>query len=306
MLSIGILTHNSPLTLKNTLLSYKHYGLINYSDDIFCVIQPSNNTPNEINICDYFCIKYYVENQNTWMQGGISRVFKESKYNNILFTENDFRIHTNKNIKEILNSSIKWLDNNVVDLIRVRDLKNPGHPLQLPNSLYEDIINNSLSKIDKYSNNIHYWTHYVDNPEILLPNFIKKINDEPKLLLMSSKHCGYTNNCFITTKKFFYDNLDKYATHDNPHFEPLVDKFWDKNDFKIGITDGFLTHIRIDGHNGCWCCHIKNGGTSEESKCQCCNGLYEYNLDFIIDENNNDISKYNNGIDKINEIRKKI
>jgi hypothetical protein len=304
MISIGILTHNSPLTLKNTLMSYKHYGLLNYSDDIFCVIQPSEKSNDEINICDNFNIRYYLENTNSWMQGGISRVFKEAKNEYVLFTENDFRIHTKKNFKKILDSSIKWLKEGVVDLIRVRDLKNPGHPLQLPRPLYDDIINGSFNNLSQYITNIHYWTHYLKEPEKLLPSFISKFNNDPNLLIMSSKNCGYTNNCFITTKKFFYDNLHVYAIMDNPHFEPLVDTIWHTNDFKIGITDGFLTHVRVDGHNGCWCCHYNNGGNSENSNCQCCEGLYEDDLNFTIDENNNDISKYNSGVEKINRLKK--
>jgi hypothetical protein len=304
MISIGILTHNSPLTLKNTLLSYKHYGLLYYTDDIFCVIQPSDRMNEEIEICKYFNLRYFTETTNTWMQGGISRVFKESKYEIVLFTENDFRVHTNINHKEILDSSVKWLNDGVVDLIRVRNLKKPGHPLQLPQLLYEDVINNKFDNLNNYITNIHYWTHYLDEPEKFLPNYVSKISESPKLLLMSSKHCGYTNNCYITTKNFFYDNLSGFATVENPHFEPLVDKIWHLNDFKIGITDGFMTHVRLDGHKDCWCCHINYGGVSENSNCQCCDGPYEENLEFVINENNEDISKYNTGLEKINKLKK--
>lgn len=304
MISIGILTHNSPLTLTNTLESYKYYGLLDLSDDIFCVIQPSIKSQEEISICEKFKIKYFLEDTNTWMQGGISRVFKESKYENVLFTENDFRLHTKKNLKKILKSSIKWLENKTVDLIRVRSLKNPGHPLQLPKPLYEDIVGGSLSRINNYITNIHYWCHYLDNPEKHLSEYITKISDNPKLYIMSSKNCGYTNNCFITTKTFFYKNLFQYANINNPHFEPLVDQMWHLNEFKIGITDGVLTHVRMDGHNGCWCCPTNYGGTSDQTKCQCCEGSYESDLSFSIDNNGYDTSKYLNGVDKINKIIK--
>lgn len=306
MLSIGILSHNSPITLKNTLSSYKHFGLLNFTDDIFCVLQPSEKVNEEIHVCDNFGVKYFLENTNTWMQGGIRRVFNESKYEIVLFTENDFRIHTNINIENILISSVNWLRNSVVDLIRIRNLKNPGHPLQLPLSLYNDIVDGSFNRINEYTTNIHYWTHYLENPEKILSNYIKKINDNPKLFLMSSKHCGYTNNCYITTKNFFYDNLSSYATAENPHFEPSVDKIWHQNDFKIGITDGFLTHVRMDGHNNCWCCHTNCGGTSNQTKCQCCYGNYIDDLSFKIDENGIDISKYLNGVDKLKKMHNDI
>ena len=41
-LTIGILSYNSPKTLYNTLQSYKYSGLLEYTDDIICVIQPSD------------------------------------------------------------------------------------------------------------------------------------------------------------------------------------------------------------------------------------------------------------------------
>lgn len=28
----------------------------------------------------------------------------------------------------------------------------------------------------------------------------------------------------------------------------------------IGISDGFMTHVRMDGHKNCWCCHEDLGG----------------------------------------------
>lgn len=303
MISIGILTHNSPLTLKNTLMSYKHYGLLEYSDDIFCVIQPSPLRDEEIKICSDFNIKYYSEGSNTFMQGGISRIITESKYDIVLFTENDFRIQTTRNYKEILDSSIKWISNGVVDLIRIRDLKNPGHPIPLPVPLYDDITNNKTNRLGEYMNNIHYFAHYVDDPDIFLPSYFTKYSENPRLLVMSSKYCGYTNNCFITTKKFFDDNLRQYANMDNPNFESGVDKIWHLNDYKIGITDGFLTHIRVDGHQDCACCHSSNGGRNNDG-CQCCEGDFVDNLEFIIDENGNDISNYSSGVDKIMNLRK--
>ena len=304
MISIGILTHNSPVTLMNTLMSYKHYKLMEYSDDIFCVIQPSEKINDEISVCKKYNIKYFIEESNSWMQGGIKRTFKEAKYNIVLFTENDFRIHSEINLNILLDSVVKWLGEEIVDIVRVRNLKNPGHPLQLPKPLYDDIVDGKFLRIKDYPTNIHYWTHYLENPEKILGNYIELISHDPKLLVMSSKHCGYSNNCYITTKNFYYTNLHKYATLENPHFEPLVDKIWHTHNFRIGITEGFLTHVRVDGHQNCWCCHTSLGGESDQTKCQCCDGIYIDDLRFKIDENGKDVSNYLNGVDKLNKIKK--
>ena len=103
MISVGILSYNSPLTLKNTLMSYKHYGLLEYSDDVFCVLQPSSKINEEMSICDIFGIRYYLQESNDMMLGGMKRVFKEAKNEFVLWTENDFRIHTvKKKVKKII------------------------------------------------------------------------------------------------------------------------------------------------------------------------------------------------------------
>ena len=55
-LTIGILSYNSPVTLYNTLLSYKDSGLLDYTNDVICVIQPSGFQNKEVEICKQFNI----------------------------------------------------------------------------------------------------------------------------------------------------------------------------------------------------------------------------------------------------------
>lgn len=286
MISIGILSYNSPITLKNTLLSYKHYGLLDLSDDIFCVIQPSDKVTQEISVCDEFRVKYYVETNNEMMLGGMKRVFKESKYEFVLWTENDFRIHTSKDkVYEIINYSIKLIKDETVDLVRIRSLKLPGHPITTKHKYNNEM--NELSKLD-------YACYYTESPEIKFSEFIKKHSDKPRILIMDSKYCSYTNNCFITTKKFFNNVILKHS-QGNPHIEPDIDKVWSELNMKIGISDGFLTHVRLDGHTNCWCCHKDFGGIDNSPKCSCCVNDYIKNIEFITNKSGEDISQFQTG-----------
>ena len=62
-LKIGILSYNSPITLYNTLLSYKTSGLLDYTDDVIVIIQPSGKNDEERSICENYNIKvrkYYL------------------------------------------------------------------------------------------------------------------------------------------------------------------------------------------------------------------------------------------------------
>lgn len=286
MISVGILSYNSPITLKNTLMSYSHYGLLNFSDDVFCVLQPSGKIDEEINICEEFGIKYFIQDTNNMMLGGMYRVFKESKYECVLWTENDFRIHTNKDeVKKIIEFSEKIIKNKIVDLVKIRSLDIPGHPINIK---YK--YNNEMSDITK----LDYACYYTENPQIKFSNYIKKYNDNPVLYIMNSKNCGYSNNCFITSKKFFNDVIMTHSKG-NPHIEPDIDKIWGDLGLSIGISSGFLTHVRMDGHTNCWCCNTDFGGNSNQPKCECCVSDYISDIGFITDESGNDKSKFMTG-----------
>jgi len=290
MLSIGILTHNSPLTLKNTLESYKVSGLLEFSDDIVCLIQPSKNSESETNLCIEYGIKTINESKNTMMAGGIKRLVENSKYDYFMFLESDFRAIKDKNVvNTILNFGVELIKNNEFDVIRLRNLKNPGHPIHWNLQKREGL---------NYNNNteLYLCTHYLNNPHLHYPDFIELKYKNPLIYKMKSKNCVYTNNPNITSKQFYIKNIFPHITEGN-HLEPEIFNFWEQNDFNIGISSGLFTHVRIDGHEGknCYCCPTIYGGSSDRINCVCCVSPYLPNkfdnsnicdkLDDEIDEN---------------------
>lgn len=119
-LTIGILTYNSPNTLKNTLISYKNNGLLDLTDDIICIIQPSDKVDQEIKICNDFNIKYILETTNTKMAGGINRVWENAKYEHVLFLECDWCLTASSiSTKDIISLGIHYLESNTFDIIRL-------------------------------------------------------------------------------------------------------------------------------------------------------------------------------------------
>ena len=93
MLTIGILTYNSPKTLMSSLLSYKTSGLLDFTDDIIVVIQPSDKKYEEYQICKEFSINKIIMNENnTKMAGAIDIIQTNAKYEYVLFLESDFRV----------------------------------------------------------------------------------------------------------------------------------------------------------------------------------------------------------------------
>lgn len=265
MLSIGILTYNSPITLKNTLESYKVGGLLDYTDDIICLIQPSNKSEQEIQLCKQYNIKYINEQTNTMMAGAIKTLVEQSSYEYFLFLESDFRLCKNKSItKKLLDFGINNLSNNEYDVIRLRNLKNPGHPIHWNLQKQQGINYNENSEL-------YLCTHYLQNPHEEYPQYIEKKHTSPLLYKMKSKNCVYTNNPTITSKSFYVKNIFPYVKYGS-HLEPEIFNFWKNSDFNIGITSGLFTHIRLDGHDNknCYCCERKYGGISDNINCVCC------------------------------------
>jgi hypothetical protein len=267
--SIGILTHRSPVTLFNTFLSYQASGLLECTDDIFCIIQPSDKQDQEVECCNHFQVRAVVEKENGMMAWGIKRVFEEAKYENVLFLESDFRcLRQKETIQNLLSYALQVLETKEADVVRLRSLKKAGHPLQI-----NHFKGNELSSPD-HIRQLYVCTHYLEHPEDSFPDAISVVKRNPLIYRMSSKHCVYTNNPTLVTKEFFTQSILPYIQF-GKHLEPEIDTDWaTKYTHTIYITEGLFTHVRLDGHEGknCWCCPRRYGGTSDISSCICCRG----------------------------------
>jgi hypothetical protein len=124
-----------------------------------------------------------------------------------------------------------------------------------------------------YSDNteLYLCTHYLQNPHLNFSQYIEKTHTNPLLYKISSKNCVYTNNPNITSKSFYINNIFPHIKQGH-HLEPEIFNFWKDNNFKIGITSGIFTHMRIDGNDNksCYCCELKYGGRSDNINCVCC------------------------------------
>lgn len=269
-ISIGILTHRSPITLFNTFLSYEASGLLKCTDDIFCIIQPSDKQDQEVECCNQFGVRPVVEKENGMMAWGIKRVFEEAKYDYVLFLEGDFRcLRSFEKTNALLKYSLDVLSKQEADVIRLRSLQKAGHPLQI-----QHFQGKELSSED-YKRQLYVCTHYLDHPDEVFPEYISLVQKDPRVYKMSSKHCVYTNNPTLISKDFYRQNILPYIQFGR-HLEPEIDFDWaNKFNHKIYITEGLFTHVRMDGHEGknCWCCPTKYGGASDTSNCSCCKGM---------------------------------
>ena len=268
MLSIGILTFKSPVTLRNTLLSYQASGLLDFTDDIIVVIQPSEVSTKEYEVCMEFkqIRKIFVNEENTRMAGGIDLIQKEAKYDYILFLECDFRVCLKKeNLYSLLTHTLELL-NNGIDIVRLRSLKQPGHPIQ--HNLYKSSFDKNNAEC---MSQLYLVTHFLENPEIVFPDYIKRLNTRNLTYLMSSKHACYTNNPHIVSKTFYNKYIKPHVIY-GATLESQIGFVWSKFDHKICLTEGCFTHLRMDGHKLCSCCAIECGGATNKCGHKCCEG----------------------------------
>lgn len=247
-ISIGVLSHNAPNTLENTLLSYERSGLLRQSTDIFCVLQYSQRQQQEVEVCARFNIRSIIMNDNGLMSSGFKQIYNSAKNNIIMFLENDFCTYCSaEEVEYYLDSAIYFLENKQGDIVRGRSRTNSGYPNHA-------IMN--LSKIDpkNFISNTHlcecmYW---VDHPEIVYPTKIYKIASSNDIIgqswyLTDSSGCNYTNNPYMCTKDFFEKAVYPYL-NDSHNIESILTPIWARERHKCVFGFGIFTHDRKDGH----------------------------------------------------------
>ena len=218
------------------------------------------------------------------MGGGIKRIWEHAKYDHVLFLECDFCLTSNADTtKYIISQGINYIKSNEFDIIRLRSLKTPGHPIQ--HNLFKQnhycTDDNGMNSL-KEDSQLYLITHFLDNPHEIFPEQVQKINSSPCIYKMSNKNCVYTNNPTIISRSF-YDLFIKQYAIDGSHVEPQVDMVWPYGvSHTIAVTEGLFTHNRIDGHINCDCCPIKYGGQTDICTLKCCpstiTGIIEYTL----------------------------
>mgnify|MGYP000232577614 FL=1 len=123
--SIGILTWKSPLTLKNTLESYRKNGLLQLTDDITVFAQ--DVSVEDIEVAEEYGIPSIIGiRENIGIGKAFNRLFEDAKYDKVMILENDWVLIEDKATTErVIKETIAALDG-IVHFARLRHVKNPG------------------------------------------------------------------------------------------------------------------------------------------------------------------------------------
>lgn len=238
-ISIGILSWKSNQTLRNTLESYKKNGLLEIANDVTLFFQECSE--EDIEIAREYNIPFIAFNSNIGIGNAFIKLSQIAETENVLLLENDWELTEDKKTTfERLKSGIKIL-NSGYNCVRYRHRKNPGYPLYSKN-VYEG---NELEHYDEITqlNSPHLIEcfHWVDNPDVIFADKIKKEND---YYTTTSRWSSFTNNPCLYKKNFYLNNIKKFKDK-GKLLENDISYWWVRQNFKVACSEGLFTHNDI-------------------------------------------------------------
>ena len=271
---VAILSWKSPITVKNTIESYSKVSLFDLFDDsVLCFQEVSQE---DIDLAKTSGVRYVGTDSNRGIQGAFRLGYESLDTDYILILENDCSIvESQQVVRQQLEEATQLLEEDIVDLVRLRSRFNPGYGGERvvrmysrffnvdkthKNFQYHDALDNSSSLIKWMRRTLRpgkarRWSGrsvYVEqNPEKLFPKYISAYKNA---LIVDSHILPWTNQPTLVSRKFF-GSLLEFADA-NPRSrtvngfqdleKPLNCKWWRDSGFRIGIVDGIFTHNRLD------------------------------------------------------------
>lgn len=253
-ITLAILCWKAFQTVENTLKSYKDNGLI---DMVKPVIYFQERTPE----CDATASKYGITDimgtvENTGILQAFIDLIEHTTKPYFIFAECDFElVHDKAFTQEILEECMKLMTEHDIQLVRLRDRKNPGVPLGSRIEGMHEELQSPEFKVDQGFPYKIESLHFFDNPEEKFPGVFEIIEYKHKWYKSSSAHSSWSNNAFIATTAFLKEkvlpvlkqrpvnangkNTDKFAKLESYLIANL-------KDYTIAAGDGLFTHNRLD------------------------------------------------------------
>jgi hypothetical protein len=242
-LCIGILAYQGVKTLKNTLDSYRKYGLFQMVKESYIFFQKIDS-PERREWAEDIARKYsdlipiYSEkNVHHKSFQELTDACSQSKY--VMLLEEDFKVEGTIESTRIQVENALYMLNNGVEAVRMRSRLYGGSP------------NHSLDHLKKFGKiaKTHTISHIMtrDNAEETIPE-ISLCRKEPKTWCTSSKFGHYTNNPVMYRTTFLKNMLRSVPedTHAFNKFEPWLTKWWLKQNFVLAWSEGIFKHVRLD------------------------------------------------------------
>ena len=274
-IGVGILSWKSHKTLEKSLQSYERIGFKDFFDEVKIIFQEV--TDDDIKLAEKYGYDYVGLDKNVGIQGGHRFIFENLNTDYVLALENDNPVVEPEDIVfKRIEESINLLNNNVIDMMRLRHRWNFGQGFGLTKYLnFFDVQNlhkkynyleiketTILKKTLKYINRMirpgkakrlaGYSLYCESNPDKIFPNEVKKISNE--LYSVNSSIITWTNQSVLLSRDLYGKLLDFADKHPSSRAangfqdleKPLNCKWWRKQNYKIGVGEGLFSHDRYD------------------------------------------------------------
>jgi hypothetical protein len=242
-ISIGILSWNSNQTLRNTLNSYKKNGLFDIVDNVVLFFQEISE--EDKNLAMEYDIPFISSDENIGIGRALLKLSEVLKEKNILLLEHDWEL--NEDIETTfleLKQGIELLDSDY-DCIRLRSVKNPGHPVYSQNVYPGNELNYYDTSIDLMSPHLFECRHWMHNADEVFADKIKKENN---YFTTTSRWGNFTNNPCLYKKNFYTSIIRPFEGKGLLYngLESNVCHWWARQNFKIAWGKGLFTHNDIE------------------------------------------------------------
>lgn len=255
MTAIAILSWKSTEILEKTILSYTKENLFSFFDEKIILLQEA--TQEDISIAKKYNIPYISTESNIGIEGAWRMILETVKSEQILILENDCPLIEKKSeIKKQLKTALDLLSKNIVNVVRLRSIKNPGEKFETTKK-YKSYYQTALGVFKRFLRPIKSKKligssiYVINNPEILHSHEIKKYNDH--CFLTNSSYISWTNQSVLFNKNFVLNTLlNRVKTYPSSRTvngfqdieRALNCKWWRKNKFPIAVCKGLFTHRR--------------------------------------------------------------
>jgi len=272
-IGVAILSWKSPETVRNTLQTYTKNDFLSLFEDVVLCFQAISDADQAL--AKDLGIRYVGNEKNTGIQGGFRMAYENLNCEYVMVLENDCLLRTDRGMAyDRLSEALSLLQDGRADLVRMRSRYHPGPPMraasvysrfypiveQAKNWTGSEELSTAPDFIKKLRRTIRpfkarKWigrsVYIEEHPELKHPRYINKIKDT---FIVDSAVLPWTNQPTLLSRKLFQHLLDFADAHPSSRtvnglqdFEKNLNcAYWRKRHYKIGVSTGIFTHLRLD------------------------------------------------------------
>lgn len=226
-LTLGILSWKSHSTLRNTLESYRTFGLDTLASQRVIWFQEITDEDREI--AEEYGYEAIGSDTNVGIAGGYKGLVEHATGSVFLFLENDWVLLENP--IQALVEGIYTLSTMQVDVIRYRHRDRPGVPLWT---------------YQFQGHELEHPTHLLDSVHWTDPDRFPQID---RLVMAGTwfvtraRYANWTNNPTMFRVDWLKENILPRMAGD---IEQGIQSWWEQQDYLVAQGEGLFTHNRID------------------------------------------------------------